>query len=242
MMEILVQKSGELALEKLNKARSKVLEAEAIGLFTTRFSNARIYAGSRWFDQESSKTFENDLLVVIDRFAIVVECKAGTVNQSARRGGELKVVETLRKLVVEPAEQALRFVRFLSKNPGVHTFTTLNGGSNVVNNQEVDCYVPVTLSQEDLGSVSGNLRMSIDAGLIPSNAETGVPSISIHDLEIIFTVLDNEIEVLHYLTRRAELEQQISYLGDEGDLLAFYLDTAFNLVRRRPPAKCPSTF
>lgn len=229
MMEVLVQEAGSASIEKLNKARAKVLEDQAFQLFKASFPHAQIYSGSKWKNPQDAQHGENDLLIVIDKFAIVVECKSGTVNPSARRGGELKVIETLRKLVIDPAEQAMSFIRLLSENPGVHTFATENGPPNVVDNRSVAHYIPLGLTQEDLGAVSGNLQMCIDAGLIPTTAKTGVPSISIHDVEVILTILENEVEVLHYLTRRAEIERTVRYLGEEGDLLAYYLDTAFNL-------------
>ncbi len=229
MMEVLVRNAGSRAIEKYNKAKANLLEDEAFEHFTRRFPTAKIFRGSQWVDASDSRTYENDLLIVIDRFAIVVECKSGAVDPPARRGGELRVIETLKNLVVDPAKQAIRLIRFLSQNRGIHQFNTIGGQVHVVDNTLVEHYVPLALSQEDLGTVSGNLRMCIDAGLIDDPPEIAVPSVSIHDLEVIFTILENEVEALHYLTRRAELENQIHYLGDEGDLLGFYLDTAFNL-------------
>ncbi len=229
MMEMLVRNAGPRAIEKYNKAKAKLLEDEALEHFTRRFPTAKIFRGSQWVDPSASRTYENDLLIVIDRFAIVVECKSGAVDPPARRGGELRVIDTLQNLVVDPAKQAIRLIKFLSENRGIHQFNTVRGQVNVVDNTLVDHYVPLALSQEDLGTVSGNLRMCIEAGLIDDPPEIAVPSVSIHDLEVIFTILENEVEALHYLMRRAELENQIHYLGDEGDLLGFYLDTAFNL-------------
>ncbi len=229
MMEVLVRNAGARAIEKYNKAKANLLEDEAFEHFSGRFPTAKIFRGSQWVDPADKRTYENDLLIVIDRFAIVVECKSGAVDPPARRGGELRVIDTLKNLVVDPAKQAIRLIKFLSENRGIHQFNTVGGQVNVVDNTLVDHYVPLALSQEDLGTVSGNLRMCIEAGLIDDPPEIAVPSVSIHDLEVIFSILENEVEALHYLTRRAELENQIHYLGDEGDLLGFYLDTAFNL-------------
>lgn len=229
MMETLVRNEGDKAIGKYNKAKAGLLESEAYEHFRLRFPNAGIFRGSQWSDGTGSKVYENDLLLVIDRFAIVVECKSGAVDASARRGGEFRVVDTLKNLVVDAADQAGRFIRFLSENPGVHEFATRRGDTNVIDISFVEHYVPLSLTQEDLGAVSGNIRMCVEAGLIENFPDLLIPSMSIHDLEVILTILENEVEVLHYLTRRAQLEQQIRYLGDEGDLLAFYLDTGFNL-------------
>lgn len=229
MMEVLVQNAGSRVIEKYNKAKANLLEDEVREHFSRRFPTAKIFRGSQWLDPSNLRTYENDLLIVVDRFAIVVECKSGAVDPPARRGGELRVIDTLKNLVVDPAKQAIRFIRFLSENRGIHHFNTVSGQVNTLDNTLVDHYVPLALSQEDLGTVSGNLRMCIEAGLIDDPPAIAVPSVSIHDLEVIFSILENEVEALHYLTRRAELENQIRYLGDEGDLLGFYLDTGFNL-------------
>jgi hypothetical protein len=69
----------------------------------------------------------------------------------------------------------------------------------------------------------------VNAGLIENFDNSFVPSICFSDLEIIFTLLENEVERIHYLIRRSQIEKQLQYIGDEGDLLAFYLDTGFNL-------------
>jgi hypothetical protein len=49
------------------------------------------------------------------------------------------------------------------------------------------------------------------------------------DLEIIFEILDRTCEKLHYLRRRTQFERNSVYFGDETDLLAFYLETGFNI-------------
>lgn len=229
MMETLVRKAGNKSIEKYNKVKADLLESETHQHFKQRFPTAQIFRGSQWTDGVESKVFENDLLIIIDRFAIVVECKSGAVDASARRGGEYRVVDTLKNIVVDAADQAGRFIKFLSENSGVHKFATRQGVTNVVDNSFVEHYVPLSITHEDLGAVSGNLQMCVEAGLIDSLQNPLIPSMSIHDLEVILTVLENEVEVLHYLTRRARLERQVRYLGDEGDLLAFYLDTGFNL-------------
>src|SRR3546814_12455166 len=41
--------------------------------------------------------------------------------------------------------------------------------------------------------------------------------------------LDTEVSFFHYLTRRATIEEQISFDGDEQDLLSMYLVNGFQL-------------
>jgi hypothetical protein len=52
---------------------------------------------------------------------------------------------------------------------------------------------------------------------------------SIAELENVFELLEGSCEKLHYLVRRSQFEVNAEYLADEMDLLAFYVDTAFNI-------------
>lgn len=107
---------------------------------------------------------------------------------------------------------------------------TESGELNQVDNREVRFYVPLSITYDNLGTISANLKSAAEAGLIERLPEPLVPSICFTDLEIIAHLLRNEIELFHYLTRRAQIEHELNYRGDEMDLLAFYLETAFNIT------------
>jgi hypothetical protein len=49
------------------------------------------------------------------------------------------------------------------------------------------------------------------------------------DLLCVLEILEQPIEILHYFFRRADFEKYAKYKGAEADLLAFYLDTGFNI-------------
>jgi len=49
------------------------------------------------------------------------------------------------------------------------------------------------------------------------------------DLEIVFDILPSTAHKIHYLRRREDLETNLSYKGDELDLLGFYLASGFNI-------------
>lgn len=65
------------------------------------------------------------------------------------------------------------------------------------------------------------------AGWLPDSFR-GCPTIPIWDLETVVELLEGPCQVLHYLTRRGEVESLVRYAGDELDLLGFYLETGFN--------------
>lgn len=229
LVEALVKEIGSDAVKKFQRAKAEILEEETKQLFEKYFPNAQIFQGSKWIDPASGREYENDLLVLLDRFVFVVECKSGAIDPSARRGGEFRIIDTLKNLVVDAATQANRFINYLRANPSIHNFSTSKGNINIFDNTQVNYYVPLSITIESLGIVSANLKRCVEAGLIKGDFKSFIPSISVTDLEIIFEILENEIERLHYLVRRSQIEKDLTYIGDENDLLAFYLDTGFNL-------------
>ena len=214
---------------KYTKIKSRYLEDEIARILVEGFPNGTIYRGSRWHDPITEKDYENDLLVIIDSFAIVIEAKSGTVSDPAKRGAPNRLYETLRELIEEPSEQSLRFVNFLENHRGVHAFQTKYGTQNTVDITPIKYYIPLGVTLSHLGMISSNLKKLIKAKVVNKTLEELAPSISLTDLESVFELLTLEAEKIHYLARRREFEAHLEYEGDELDLLGFYLDNGFNI-------------
>jgi hypothetical protein len=228
LMESLIS-ADEALRKRYNKARAKYLEDQVEELAKRNFPHAEVFRGSKWKDPKAGRCFENDLVVILDSFAIVIECKSGTVSAPAKRGAPLRLRRTLEELVMEAAEQANRFVEYLKSHRGVNCFSTDTERINKIDNSGVKYYLPLNVTLDDLGFVSGNMKNAIHAGLIKENVRALIPSMSLCVLECVFELLETEVEKIHYLARRKELEQHVDYMGDELDLLGFYLKNGFNI-------------
>lgn len=215
-------------LEKYTRLKSIYLENEIEAIFKKGFPNAEIKRGSIWRGSEG-KEYENDLLILLEDFAIVVEAKSGSVSDPAKRGAPNRLFETLKALIEEPSEQALRFIDYLSANPGVHTLKTKNGAENKFDNSNIKYYIPLGVTFSHLGMIGSNLKKLIRAKVVDKKLEELAPSMSFTDLEMVFEFLPHEAEKIHYLSRRREFEAHVDYEGDELDLLAFYLSNGFNI-------------
>lgn len=211
------------------KSKSKYLEDKVEELFKKSFPNSQILTGSLWSNIEEEKNYENDLIILVEEFAIVVECKSGTVSPPAKRGAPDRLFKTMKELIVEPSEQAIRFQNFLKQNPKLHKFRTKSGKENNIDSSKIKYYVPLGITLSNLGSIGCNLKKLISAKIISHKLEELAPSISYTDLEIIFEILSTQAEKIHYLSRRREFEAHIDFQGDEMDLFAFYLDNGFNI-------------
>jgi hypothetical protein len=210
------------------KSKALYLEDELERIVRAGFPNGQVFTGSTW-QNSAGVTYENDLTVVVDSFAIVFEAKSASVSDPARRGAPSRLAETLRELIESPSEQALRFIDRLKSEPGVHEFRTKRGAVNEINSGAIKHYIPIGVTLSHLGLIASNLKKLIAAGIVDKKLEDLAPSISITDLESVFELLTREVEKVHYLARRREFEAHMNYEGDELDLLGFYLENGFNI-------------
>lgn len=228
ILERLISDDIKLQKEYATK-KGKLLESKVEKLFKESFPTAQILRGSLWFCPIKQKQYENDLIILIEEFVIVVECKSGTVSPPARRGATDRLFKTLKELVVDPSEQAIRFQNYLLKNPTIHEFKTKSGKINIVDTTSRKYFIPLGVTLSNLGSIGCNLKKLIDAKVVSYKLNELAPSISFTDLEIIFELLPLECEKIHYLSRRREFEAHLNFQGDEMDLFGFYLDNGFNI-------------
>lgn len=227
LMEALIADDADLQ-ERYELRRAKYLEDEVARLFVKAFPPAKIYRGSLWTDPASGKEFENDLLILIDSYLIVVEAKSGKVSDSAKRGSELRLRREINKLIVEPSAQAKRFADYLQSNPGAHSFMTRDGRANEFDTSQVYETIRLNITLDLLANIHASWTDLRRAGLLPADVDMG-PTMHLADLETVFETLEGACEKLHYLVRRAQFEVNAVYFADESDLLVFYLETGFNV-------------
>lgn len=228
VLEKFISNNSNLQKEYTSK-KGKYLENRVEKLFRKSFPDAHIMIGSIWKCPQTNKEFENDLIMLIDDFAIIVECKSGTISTPAKRGAPDRLFKTMQELIIAPSEQAIRFENYLKQNKTIHEFRTKSKSKNVIDNTRIKYYIPLAVTLSNLGSIGCNLKKLIEAKVTTLKFEDLAPSISITDLEVIFDILAFKAEKIHYLSRRREFTAHINFQGDEIDLFAFYLDNAFNI-------------
>jgi hypothetical protein len=204
------------------------LEDDIERLFLLAFPSAQVYRGSLWHDTSTQKDFENDLLVLLDSYQIVVEAKSGKVSDPARRGAVSRLEGEIKKLMVEPSIQAKRFAEYLERNRGKHRLNTRAGSVNAFDNSNCHETLRLSVTLDILANLQARWTDLRRAGLIAEDADLG-PTMSLTDLELVFDLLGLSCEKIHYLARRSEFERNARYLADETDLLAFYIDNGFSI-------------
>jgi len=208
------------------KRRANYLEEKLQELFEKHIPTARVYRGSLWSDGTQTSPYENDLLVVTDSFAFVIESKSGKVAPTARRGGD-RLERAISDLLVDPTNQGKRFAEYLKNGPGTYEFETLRGEINKVDVTAVRHFFCFNATFDDMSAVADHPELQ-RAGLIEQSIQLA-PTILLADWLIIFEVLESPSYIVHYLKRRAELPGEVQYVGDELDLLYSYLQKGLNL-------------
>ncbi len=212
--------------EKLSEARAAYLEDEVERLFKMALPGAARHRGFKW--REGAQQFESDLVIRFDTTLILIEAKSGRVSWPALRGAPERLIEHIKKLIVEPSEQSGRLaqrveedIAHLKTNEG----TTLGFPLPL---DGVTCVVRLSVMLHDFATIQSVPAMLADAGVF-KNKYPLAPCISLADLEVMLDLLGTTYLRLHYLRRRAELLLSLNTIGDELDMLGMYLDTSMNL-------------
>ena len=185
ILEDLIWNNEDLR-DKYSHIKSQYLEEEIERIFKAGFPNAKVFRGSIWKDPTTGVIYENDLIVVIDTFAIIVEAKSALLTDPAKRGAPKRLFETLKELLENPSEQALRFINHLTTDKKEHIFQNKRGEKNKIDTTKIDYYIPLGVTFSHLGSIGSNLKKIIEAKIVDKTLEELAPSINFTDLETLF--------------------------------------------------------
>jgi len=214
------------AIEEYSKRRSEFLEDEIERLFKSSFPECESERSYKWRDEK--KLFENDLLVKVDSHLFIVEAKSGAVSWKALRGTPERMKKHAEELLIEPSIQSHRLYErtlFVLKNPEQQEKLLPKFPFSL---DEIQTVLRLSVTLEDFATLQSNLHMVKATGWIPEDHPLAA-CILLADLEVVMDILETTPQKIHYLKRRSELEANMNYLGDELDLLGFYLKTGFNI-------------
>lgn len=206
--------------------RAEFLEAEIERLFTNAFPGCELAANYKWKDDENE--YENDLLVRVDSHLILVEAKSHSISWPALRGAPDRAKRHVEEVLLEPSKQSLRLAKRITEvlsNPELRDSFLPNFPLAL---EQVRTVLRLSVTLEDFAVLQANLHMAKEAGWIPQDHPLAA-CILLADLEIVFDVLEMTAQKIHYIKRRSELEANMNYMGDEIDLLGFYLVSGFNI-------------
>jgi hypothetical protein len=217
---------NEKARIAIQKRRSEFLEDEVAASFRKAFSGIEPIRNFKWRDVEDE--YETDLILPIDSYLILVEAKSGSISWPALRGAPDRAKRQIRDLIVNPAIQSDRLATKLLR---------LKSGEEIESDfpqplpfdvKSIKRIIRLSVTLEDFATIQSNVVALKETGWL-HNELIAAPTMTVADLEIVFDILTDAPQKLHYLVRRAELGERLIYFGDEIDLLGLYLETGFSL-------------
>lgn len=225
--DVLNELAGDISSEPVQlvgKARGDALEDLVAEPLESMFPHGRLLRSVMWNDA-SGKEYETDAILLIDGIALIFESKGDVLSLTGRRGSNTWFKE-FDDIVVKASLQAWRLEKAL-RDPSRSTFE-LRSASGVVTIQKGEIRHVVrfgaSLERVTMASygVEGELRKRIDRA-----GGKSMPIFTVGDLWQVRDLIASEGERLHFILRRAELEQDFEFVADELDLIAHYLRTGF---------------
>ncbi len=216
----------ELARSSYHARKAEFLESEIAELFGRAFPGCTLVQNYKWLNDR--KEYENDLLVRVDSHLLLVEVKSGLISWPALRGAPERAKRHVEELLLAPSDQSYRLATQIAeviKTPDLSDTLLPNFPIPLT---QVTTILRLSVTLEDFAVLQSNLHLVKQAGWVAEDYPLST-SILLADLEIVFDVLESTAQKIHYLKRRTELEANMIHLGDEMDLLGFYLASGFNI-------------
>lgn len=217
--------SDKALSKKLSDRKSEYLQAKLEEVFSKAFPDAKIFANFKWSINKEQQ-FETDMLVLMDNVAIIVEAKSGKFGDSAKRGADGRVKNNIDDLILGPALQSKRLENYIKEKRVINIFQ--KKAQHTLNLSHITKIIRISVTLDLIPILADDPKRLVDSGylddpdLIPS-------SMSLPDLILIFDLLENSYDKLHYLIKREEIEKKGILLGDETDKITFYLETGFSI-------------
>lgn len=216
----------ESALKEYQDRRAEFLEHEIRNVFEKAFPGCEVAAGYKW--KLGDTWYENDLLVRVDSHLIIVEAKSHSISWEALRGAPKRARRHFNEILLDPSLQSLRLANrvndCISDRGAIDSLLP----NCPISLNLVNTVLRLSVTLEDFATFQTTLHHAKSAGWIPPDHAIA-PCMLVSDLAILLDILETTPHKIHYIKRRADLEANSRYRGDELDLLGLYLKTGFNL-------------
>lgn len=206
--------------QRYQKHRSDLLVRRCLTYFSRLLPRSKFYSNLHYriLEQGIDKAAELDALVLFDRYAFLIEAKAGELSPSAKRGGQLRMLSDLKELLEDPHCQALRARGYISSAQSP-TFQLAGGGTLILQKEFYKEFFLVTLTLENIDVFTKELYQLSEVGIFATDE---LPwAISMDDLRIIAETISLPTQFIHYLkwrlylnqTRRITAQSELDWLG-----------------------------
>jgi hypothetical protein len=210
---------------RFDRHRAKVLERRALDALEQALRPQWSYGSVKyWYTDEQGATAEGEADGVLrtDGLVVLVESKAGSLPESARRASPDRLQRALRDLILSAHDQLERSAEVLIAGKATKVVDD-SGRPLQLDLDGVTRVVRVAVSLEDLAPLAPSVWQLQEAGLLPTGRRTPW-TVGIHELELICAMAERPAQVLHYILRRLRTYRQKVWAMDELDFWMRYLD------------------
>jgi len=210
----------------VSKRLAEYLESKVAEIVMTRFPNSKMKRNFKWVD--NGRKYETDLIVFVDSFALVIECKSGRITPPALQGAPDRLRKSMTKLLIDPNLQSQRLkkrLEFLISNPDEMDSSFAKIGYDLSKLHKI---IRISICFQDFGPIQSCLPQLKNTGWLPADFEP-CPTMSLADFDTVLDILEHPVQILHYMIKREMIEASIGYLASETGLLGLYLDTLLDI-------------
>jgi hypothetical protein len=165
---------------------------------------------------------EADALLIYEDHLFIIEIKAGAFTYTSPATDFPAYIESVRNLVMKPADQGNRFLEYLQSDEEVLLYDCQHKEIGKISRDNFDhitiCAVTLDPFTELAAQVQHLKQIGIDVGAQP------IWAISIDDLRVYADIFDNPLIFLHFVEERMRaFKSELIQTEDELDHLGLYL-------------------
>ncbi|MHA1942185.1 MAG: YecA family protein [Candidatus Hodarchaeales archaeon] len=210
---------------RYRKIKAEYLESESAKYLLGLLPGAELYRNLYYNIKENGniKRVETDCLIIFDNNIFILECKAGSLSLSARRGSIDRIEKHYQDIIDNAYTQALRTKSYI-ENTEKPLFEYEDGSLaiEILDKKKYENIFLINTTFENLGILSTHLSSAKEMGFI--KGKEWPYSVFINDLRIIYEINETPSIFIHYLKRRTRVNDYPQFRSyDELDYYMFYL-------------------
>ena len=227
-IEKIILKENPSYQTRWNKIQGKTCQNITVKLFKNILPNAIYLENNYYLSQDN--WIENDLLIVMDKVAIIVEIKGGKFKTKSPITDFINYKQSIIKLLEEPINQASRIEKLLEKDSKV-TFYYSNKNQEesnvkyVLKQNKIEKVFLCSISLDNFNTIANNIPLLKESGFnLPNNVP--IWGLSIDELRVYSHLFEQEgLTFLHFIQKRVKASSTPEIdLNDELDHLALYFE------------------